>query len=148
MANRIKSITFIRELGVDEKVAPQVKVIVANAIAAHGLNVAITLEQVSTAAEAGLVTRQPVLRVVTYYVDKLVAEGIATVERVVIEKKVAKTDEEKAAAKAAKAAAKPAKKTKGAAAAGEDLSDELGDEAPTDDESETNLDGLNDEAAA
>lgn len=81
MAKRIKTVTFLREVNDDEKMAPQAKAIVASAVEAHGLNEALTVDQVTTAMEGNIETKQPLTRVFGYYAPKLEEAELISVER-------------------------------------------------------------------
>lgn len=81
MAGRIQNVKFIREIAEDEKLAPQAKGIVESVIETHGLNTTVTVEQVTSAMEGNITTRQPFERIFGYYAPKLEEAGFIEVER-------------------------------------------------------------------
>lgn len=81
MASRVKSITFVREFGSEDKLPPQAKGIVESAIAAHGLGTALTSDQIVEAMEGNIETKQPLSRILGFYVPRLEKEGFIEVER-------------------------------------------------------------------
>lgn len=81
MASRIAKVTFLREIEEDEKLAPQARGIIESVVEAHGLNVAVTPEQISAAMEGNVTTRQPLERIFGYYAPKLETDGFISVER-------------------------------------------------------------------
>jgi len=82
MATRVKSITFNRELTAEDKMAPQMRGIIESAIEAHGVGVAVDTADVVTSMEGNITSRQPLERILGYYLPKLEeVDGLVTVER-------------------------------------------------------------------
>lgn len=111
MAKRINTVTLVRDIKEDEKMAPQMKGIVESIREAHGIDKELTVDEVVAAMEGNITTRQPLARIFGYYAPKLEELELIKVTR-------------------SEAAPKKAKKDKGEEA-GEtaDLSDELDDES-------------------
>lgn len=114
MAQRITSVKFVREIADEEKIAPQARGIVESVVEVHGLNTAVTTDQITAAMEGNITTKQPLARIFGYYAPKLEEAGLIQVER-------------------SEAAAPKTKKKKGD---DEDVSGELEDEE-LDDEDES-----------
>lgn len=130
MAARIKSVKFVRALADDEKAAPQVKAMIAAVVEDHGLNTAVTVEQIAKSMEGNVTTRQPLERIFGYYAPKLEEAGIIEVER-------------------SEAAAPKSKKDKGEAGndtVSGDLSDEDDEDLDDQDEDEDEDENENEDA--
>ncbi len=131
MAGRIKNVTFTREIADDEKMAPQMKGIVASVVEAHGTGVSVTVEQIVAAMEGNITTRQPLERIFGYYAPKLEELGLITVERSEAAAPKPRKSKEKTEGDAPEA-----DPIDGDLDEDEDLGDELDEDEDEDDESE------------
>ena len=132
----IKTVKFVRALTVEDKQPTQVKDMIGAVAAAGLIGEVLEHAKVIELITPALTTRQPVERILGYYIKPLVDAGLIEIEKTAAKPKL--TDEEKAAAKAAKDASKAEKaasKKKGKEAP-VNVADELGEDPAAE-----NLDG-------